>query len=57
MKKWIEMTNEQVLKQYKSFQHIFGKNNLKDFFFFMSYASEDFKIKEGIVYKKRDDKR
>ena len=51
-KKWIEMTNEEILKQYKSFQKMFGKNSLKEFFFFISYASEDFKIKEGDVYKK-----
>lgn len=52
VKKWIEMTNDEVLKQYKSFQEVFGKNSLKEYFFFMTYASEDFKVKEGIIYRK-----
>ena len=53
VKKWIEITNEEMLKHYKQWQKFYGRNNLKDYFFFITYAvPEDWKVKEGIVYRK-----
>lgn len=54
-RKWIEVSNDELLAHYNNWQKMFGKDALKDYFFFIAYAvPEDWKIKEGVVYKRVD---
>lgn len=48
---WKALSNEDLQQMFERFKQTYG-NGLGDFIFFLTEATEDYKLIEGIIYKR-----